>query len=164
MKYPVFRASEILDMAIEIERQGIRFYEACASATLKQDVLEVFRGLVEQEHSHVRVFSEMKEGLDDYALPETYPGELRNYVDSFVRDKVFSQPADALRSVVDVNDPFKAIEFGVGFEERSILFYSTIKDLARHSETQVVEDVIAQEHAHIRQLLALRHRLEQDRT
>lgn len=161
MKYPVFRAGEILDMAVQIERHGISFYEACASSSLRQEVLEVFRNLMEQEQLHVEIFSRMKAGLDNYSLPETYTGEMRNYVDSFVKDQVFTGPAEAVQQAPLIEDPFKAIEFGIGFEQRSILFYSAIKEVIRHSETKVVDDVIAQEHGHIRWLLALRHELEQ---
>lgn len=164
MKHPVFRAVEMLDMAIQIENRGIRFYEGCATARLRQDVLEVFRHLIEQEQLHVEIFSRMKAGLDDYSLSETYTGEMRNYVDSFVQDQVFYQPAEAFQNASDIKDPFEAIEFGIGFERRSILFYSAIKEVIRHSETKVVDDVIAQEHGHIRRLLALRHKLEQGRT
>lgn len=161
MKYPVFRAVEMLDMAIQIENQGIAFYEACASAKLRQDVLEVFRQLIEQEQLHVEIFSRMKASLDDYSLPETYAGEMRSYVDSFVRDQVFHGPEEGLQQASDIKDPFKAIEFGIGFEQRSILFYSAVKEVIRRSETNVVDDVIAQEHGHIRRLLGLRHKLEQ---
>ena len=161
MKYPVFRAGEILDMAIQIERQGIQFYEVCASAKLPEDVLKVFRHLIEQEQLHVEIFAEMKAGIDNYYLPETYTGELQSYVDTFVKDQVFYGPAEALQQARRVEDPYKAIEFGIDFEQRSILFYSAIKEVIRHSETKVIDDVIAQEHGHIRSLLALRHQLEQ---
>lgn len=164
MKYPIFRAGEILDMAVQIERQGISFYEACASSSLQRDVLEVFRHLMEQERLHVEIFSQMKAGLVDYSLPETYAGEMRSYVDSFVRDQVFSQQEEAFREGADISDPFTAIEFAIAFEQRSILFYTSIKEVIRQSETKVVDDVIAQEHDHIRRLLRLRHTLEQGRT
>ncbi len=161
MKYAVFRAGEVLDMAVQIENQGIKFYEACASASLRQDVLEVFRQLIEQERLHVQIFSVMKAGVDDYSLPETYAGEMRSYVDTFVRDRVFHGPAEALRQASDIEDPFRAIEFSIGFEQRSILFYSAIKEVIRYSEIAVVDNVVAQEHGHIRWLLGLRHKLEQ---
>ena len=96
---PCLPAGEVLDMAIRIERQGIRFYEACACSKLQPDVLDVFQRLIEQENLHVEIFSRMKTGLDDYALPETYSGEMRSYVDSFVQDQVFYQPAEASRKV-----------------------------------------------------------------
>jgi len=164
MKHPVFRAVEILDMAIQIEREGIEFYEACAAVTAQQNILEVFRHLMEQEQLHVETFSRMKVGVEDYSLPESYAGEMRSYVDSFVRDRVFYRPAEAFRKAPDIKDPLKAIEVGIGFEQRSILFYSAMKELIRHSESQVVDDVISQEHSHIRSLLALRHKLEQGMT
>ncbi len=126
--------------------------------------LEIFRHLTEQERLHVDIFSRMKAGLADYSLPETYSGEIRSYVDSFVGDQVFYQPAEPFPQWSEISDPFKAIEFGIGFEQRSILFYSAIKEVIRHSETQIVDNVIAQEHDHIRRLLRLRHKLEQGRT
>jgi rubrerythrin len=164
LKHPVFRASEILDMAIQIERQGLSFYETCASSGLRQDVSKVFRQLMGQEQLHVQIFSRMKAGLDDYSLPETYTGEMRSYIDSFVRDQVFYGPSGALGQPSRIEDPFTAIEFGIGFERRSIMFYSAIKEVIRESETRVVDDVIAQEHGHIRWLLALRRKLERGTT
>jgi rubrerythrin len=164
MKHAVFRAGEMLDMAIQIERQGVKFYEACASSRLRTEVLDVFRRLIEQENLHVETFSRMKLSLDDYALPETYTGEMRSYLEGFVQGRVFYQPAEAPEKMADIMDPFKAIELGIGFEQRSILFYSAIREAIRDSETKVVDDVIAQEHGHIRWLLALRHKLNQGRT
>ncbi len=164
MDYPVFRAGEILDMAIQIEHQGLQFYEACESAVLQPHVKDVFRHLREQERLHVDIFSRMKAGLSDYSLPESYPGEMRNYLDGFVKDRVFQDFSETFPEGLAIEDPFKAIEFGIGFEKRSILFYSAVKDMIRPSEASVVDDVIAQEHAHIRWLLALRHKLEQART
>ena len=160
MKFPVFRASEILDMAIQIEHQGIEFYRMCASARLPEEILKVFRHLMEQEQLHVEIFSQMKAGVENYHLPEEYTGELQSYVDSFVKDQVFHGSVEALRQADGIEDAFKAIDFGIDIEQRSILFYSAIKEAVRQSETKVIDDVISQEHGHIRSLLTLRHELE----
>ncbi len=161
MDYPVFRGGEVLNMAIRIEQQGVKFYEACASWTEQESVAEVFRRLMEQEKLHAQVFSRMKEAFKDYPLPESYPGEMRSYIDSFVSDQVFYDTEQAVDETSRMNNPFKAIEFGIQFEQRSILFYSAIKDIIRKSETKVVDEVIEQEHRHIRWLLGLRGKLEE---
>ncbi|MDY0042360.1 MAG: ferritin family protein [Desulforhabdus sp.] len=160
MQHPLFRASEILDMAIQIEHAGLRFYEVCVQAALGKQTEEVFEYLIDQERKHIQVFSRMKEGLEDYPLPETYPGEMRNYIDSFIKDRVFYEPAKASRQAGEIEDPLEAIEWAIAFEKRSILFYSGIKQVVRSSEMKVIDQVIASEHSHIRRLLELRRELE----
>lgn len=154
MQDDIFRASEIMDMAMQIERDGVQFYRQCAGADMEPQVKEVFEYLIDQEKEHLRVFARMKEGVEDYRLPESYPGEMRSYVKSFVEGRVFSKTAEDQQLQLD-NDR-EAVRFAIEFEERSILFYSTMKELVRASEKEVLDQVIGEEHKHIRQLLELR--------
>lgn len=161
-EHPVFRASEILDMAVQIERQGLEFYETCLAHASHPLVLKALQFMAEEERRHVEIFEHMKRGLEQYDPPESYPGELQAYLESFVKDRVFARPEEALeqaRSLVDVD---QAIDLAIGFEKRSILFYSAMKQVVRPSEREQTERVIAEEHAHIRRLLALRRDLAQD--
>ena len=154
-EYPMFRAGEVLDMAVQIEEQGLAFYESCAQASLGSETTEVFEYLIDQEKNHVKIFTRMKQGLDDFPLPESYPGETRSYIESFVKDRVFSSPEDAAH----ISEPREAVALAIGFEQRSILFYSAMKDAARQSEGGVIDRVIAQEHEHIRRLVKLQRDL-----
>lgn len=160
LKHSLFRAAEILDMAIQIEQQGVAFYQACSVAARAQKIREVFDFMIGQEQEHARTFSHMKEGLDDFRLPETYSGETRNYVDTFVKDRVFHEIEKASSDAGQVPDPFRAIEFAIEFQQRSILFYSGMKQIVRASENEIIERIISEEHDHIRRLLALRRDLE----
>ncbi len=155
----LFRAGEIFDMAIRIENQGIAFYKACADSASNSKVKKVFENLIEQEKKHIDIFSGMKEGYEDYRLPESYPGEIYSYIKSFVQDQVFEDFSAGNVKEAEIKDPIKAIDLGVEFEKRSILFYSGIKQAVRKSEKEAVENIIGEEHRHIRQLLALRREL-----
>ena len=162
-KHSVFRAVELMDMAIRIEAHGRAFYEACLHATKDVKLREVFRYLLEQEAVHARVFSAMKEGMDaDETLPESYPGELRNYLEAFVEREVFDDPDSASKRVAEIKDPSDAIEAALEFEKQSILFYSGIKSLVRQSEAEQVDRVIAEEHQHVRRLKALREEVTRE--
>jgi rubrerythrin len=156
----LFRASEILDMAVQIERQGTDFYEKCAEVSQDNRIRDVLELLAEQERNHAQVFSDMKEGLDDYVLPESYPGETRSYLDSFVRDKVFAGPEQAVERSRKISDPFAVVDLALEVEKSSILFYSGMRQVVRPSEHDAIERVIGEEHNHIRRLLALRRTLE----
>ena len=161
-KQQIFRASEILDMAVQIEHQGLAFYQACAEASEEADVRSVFRYMIDQERKHVQIFSQMKQGVDDYQLPESYPGEARSYIDSFVRDQVFSSPEQVERQAREISDPRHAVDVALQFEKASILFYSGIKDVVRPSEHDAIERVISEEHGHVRRLLELRRSLTEE--
>jgi rubrerythrin len=154
-EYPVFRAGEILDMAVQIEQEGQAFYESCAHASLGPQTREVFEYLIDQEKNHVQVFTRMKQGLEDSPVPESYPGETRRYIESFVKDQVFSGPAQAAQKAAEISDPLEAVALAIGFEQRSIVFYSAMKEAVRSSEGAAIDQVIAEEHDHIRRLLKL---------
>jgi rubrerythrin len=159
MEYPVFRAGEILDMAVQIEEQGLAFYESCARASLGPQTRAVFEYLIDQEKKHVEIFTRMKRGLEDSPLPESYPGETRRYIESFVKDQVFSDPAEAAQKAAEISEPREAVAFAIGFEQRSILFYSAMKEVVRSSEGAAIDRVMEEEHDHIRRLVKLQRDL-----
>ncbi len=158
MKHPVFRATELLDMAVQIERHGLEFYETCLGLTTHPQVKKVLQFMAKEEGRHIEVFTRMKNGLQRYELPESYPGEMQAYVESFVKGKVFLAPEEG-PNTLPLGDVALVIDTAIGFEQRSILFYSAMKQVVRPSEGEVVEQVIAEEHSHIRRLLALRNDL-----
>lgn len=162
MGHPLFRASEVLDMAMQVERSGVAFYEICIQAALGPHTAQVFEYLLAQEHRHLETFTRMKEGLDDYRLPEAYPGELERYLESFIKDQALFKPELASQQAREIDDPFQAVDWAMGFEKNSILFYTSIKQVVRSSERQIVDRVIAEEHSHIRRLLALQQKLKSE--
>jgi rubrerythrin len=159
MEASMFRAGEIMDIAVRIENQGVVFYTACLQSAGNAEVRDVFNFLIDKENEHIEVFRRMKTEVEDEPLPEDYPGETKSYMDSFVKNEVFHRPEDAPQNGSHMDDPYKTIDFAIDFEKRSILFYSGMKQLVRRSESQKINDVIAQEHGHIRRLLELRRNL-----
>lgn len=155
--HPVFRVTELMDMAIRIEEHGQAFYEACLATTDNAPMKEVFHYLLEQEKEHARVFSRMKENLDpEQPLPESYPGELRHYLDAFVKGEIFDDPKAAQKLVETLEDEKDAVEVALELEKQSILFYSGIKSMIRDAEAAQVDRIIAEEHDHIRRLQSFR--------
>ena len=159
MKTPLFRAAEILNMAIQIEYHGIAFYRACLRSPVGSQVKEVFSHLIDQEQSHIRIFRAMKKEVSEDRLPEDYPGEMQSYIDAFVDKQVFKNPTEAARKAASLNSATEAVDLAIDFEERSIRFYSEIQPHVRRSEREKLDNVIAEEHSHIRNLNELRQKL-----
>ncbi|MGD9497956.1 MAG: ferritin family protein [Armatimonadota bacterium] len=160
MDHPLFQAAEVLDIAIEIERKGLAFYRSCGAARASERVAEVFEYAAQQEQQHIQLFARMKRDLKQYTLPESYPGETLAYIDGLIGETAFATADEAACSAEAIEDVGEAIAMAVEMERQSIAFYSGLKQLVRASERPVIDDVIEEEHRHIRRLLALRREVE----
>ncbi len=157
----LFRASDILEMAVRIEQRGAAFYEACLDSGLDPAQREVFAFLADQEHRHQAVFSKMKSGVPEESVPESYRGELQSYVDSFVRDRVFDDPAAAKEKASALASSGEAVDWALDFERRSIEFYRGMEGVLRPSESETLAEIIEEEKDHIRRLEGLRRKMEE---
>ncbi len=159
MSHPLFQAAEVLDMAIEIERMGLAFYRGCTAARASEQAAEVFEFAAEQEQQHIELFARMKRDLDQYTVPESYPGETLAYVRGLIGDTIFATVDEAACSAEEMPDVDSAIDKAVRLERQSIAFYSGLREVVRPSEHDAIDEVIAEEHRHIRRLVALQHEL-----
>ena len=159
---PMFRASEILQMAIEIERSGLAFYEACVEAAQEGRVIEVFQFMVGEEKRHVEIFRHMEEPLAHYELPQTHPGETQAYMRALIEDRVFAGPEEGAEQAQATENPFQAIAVAIGLEKDSILFYEAMRRLVSPPEVKTIDRVISEEQGHIRALIDLRVALEKE--
>jgi rubrerythrin len=159
MESSLFKASVIIDMAIQIEHHGIAFYRACLQSPVGSQVKDVFSYLIDQEHNHIRIFSEMKKEVSEDTLPEDYPGEMQSYINAFVKKEVFNSPAEAAQEAASLNSALEAVDLAIDFEKRSIRFYSEIQPLVRRSESEKIGKVIAEENNHIQNLDNFRKQL-----
>lgn len=161
MEKPIFRADEALAMAVQIEEQGLAFYKACREAKIVDSRIEkVLDYLIDQEIRHKKAFSRMKSDLESRPLPESYPGEMRSYLDSFVKDRVFDEIGAGAAAVSNMDRFNQAVEFGIRFEKASIRFYSALKEVVRRSEHETIDSVIGEEREHIRRLRQLEQELD----
>jgi rubrerythrin len=163
MASSLFQASVILDMAIQIENHGIAFYRGCLQSPVGSRLKDVFKYLIDQEQSHIRIFRSMKKEVSEDTLPEDYPGEMQSYINTFVKKEVFNSPAEAAQEAASLNSALEAVTFAIDFEKRSIRFYSEIQSRVRSSEREKISRIIAEENRHIQNLNDLREQLTEER-
>ncbi len=159
MDRPLFQAAEILDMAIEIEREGLAYYTSCRAARADERVAEVFDYAAQQERDHIRTFTKMKADLDQYTVPESYPGETLSYIRSLVGKRIFEDVDAASCAAEAIEDVSEAVDQALELERRTVNLYAGLRELVRQSERDTVDEILAEEHRHIRRLLQLRHQL-----
>ncbi|MEE9910450.1 MAG: ferritin family protein [Deltaproteobacteria bacterium] len=144
----VFAASDIMQVAIRIEENGIIFYKFAEQLAKQEEAKKLFAHLAEAEAGHKRTFEKFFADVEKFEPPEQYAGEysayLRNYVDNniiFTKDVMDKQLAG-------VKDTVAAFDFAMQRELDSILYYHEIKNLIPAAQHDAVEKIIEEERKH----------------
>jgi len=144
----VFAASDIMEVAIRIEENGITFYKFAEQIAKQEEAKKLFAYLADAEAAHKRTFEKFFAAIEKYTPPEQYAGEysayLRNYVDNnliFTKDVMDKQLAG-------VKDTVSAFDFAMQRELDSILYYHEIKNLVPAAQHEAIEKIIDEERKH----------------
>lgn len=154
-----FSGSELINIAIGIERRGIAFYEVMGRSTKNAVARDVFQYLADMERHHVRVFQDMLGEADKYQLPETHAGEYTAYLQALVDSAVFTDDMVTSEMATRAESDIETLELAVSAEKDSILFYYEMKDIMPERAQPTVNRIIAEEKAHLRQLSELKRKL-----
>ena len=90
-----FTGKEVLDMAVRIEENGMRFYTDASKAAKSQQLKDLFSALAEEEASHIKTFLELKRALvgnDESAGFDAYIEDAQQYLKSMADTEVFTNP------------------------------------------------------------------------
>lgn len=155
----IFKASEVLKVAVQIEKNGLAFYKEVKARTKSSPVQEVFDFLAKEEVRHQKTFEELLDKTGDNEPAESYPGEYDMYLKAIAAENVFTQ-SDALKQLAKKAASDKAaIDAGIGFEKDSIIFFGELMKFVPAVDQGVVEKVVAEERSHLLKLLNLKQKL-----
>lgn len=154
-----FSGSELINVAIGIERRGIAFYDIMSRSTKNALARDIFQYLADMERQHVQIFQGMLGEADKYRLPETYAGEYATYLQALVDSAVFTNDMATSEMAARADSDIEAMELAVGAEKDSILFYYEMKDIMPQRAQETVNKIITEEKSHLRQLSELKRKL-----
>ena len=148
-----FSPYEILEIAEQIERNGIAFYSAAARAISDPQAKEMFQSLADWELGHVDLFVDMRNNLsEDAKAPTVFDpfDELGSYLKNAADNVVFiskTSPGD----VIGPEPTLKSIlKIALDREKDAVVFYSGIRDMVPgQGGREKVDGVIKEEVAHV---------------
>lgn len=153
---PVFEASQVLEMAMNIEENGEAFYRAVAEKTEDAELAELFEELARREHAHYQVFKDMATEVG--APPEPSGEEIGDYA-SFLEvaldHAVFAGPDKALRMAEEAQDRKAALRAAMGLEKDTMLFYYDLREMVDETDRGTITDVINEEKQHLHRLVKM---------
>ena len=154
-----FSGSELINIAVDIERRGIAFYDIMAKSTDNAVARDAFQYLADMERMHIHIFQGMLDEVDKYQIPETYTGEYVAYLQALVDSAVFTDDAITSEMATRAGSDIEAMELAIGAEKDSILFYYEMKEILPQQAQSTVTKIIAEEKSHLRQLSELKKKL-----
>ena len=154
----IFSGSELIEIAIGIERNGIVYYESLAESSTDASLKDTYNYLANMERQHKEIFQTMLGSVGKYQ--PTYVGENEReyelYHKALVDSAVFTNDEVARQMAQKASNPAEAIQIALGAEKDSIVFYSEMRDLVPEKDRPLISEIINEEKSHIRQLSSLK--------
>jgi rubrerythrin len=155
----VFQASDIVEIAVRIEENGVNFYRFAEQLAKQEEAKKLFSSLAEAEVAHKRTFEGIFAKMDKLTQPESYQGEYAAYLRAYVDNNIIFTKEIMDKELAKVKDTIGAIDFAIKRELDSILYYHEIKRLVPESQHVSIEKIIEEERKHFSVLTDMKKRL-----
>jgi rubrerythrin len=146
-------ASDIVDLAMQLEQNGERYYRAVAKKTNSPRTRALFEDLADQEVKHYKVFGKLAQSVQDRPLMSDQEwDEYMRYLSTTVQSAFFEGPDKALAIADKMANEKEAIRMAMGFEKETLLFFYDLRDVVRGEHREFVDKIVAEEKTHLRRL------------
>ncbi|VAX10638.1 hypothetical protein MNBD_GAMMA26-2385 [hydrothermal vent metagenome] len=152
----LFSASEIITMAIEVEKNGLNFYRAMVAKTKNEKAKTIFSFLATEETQHIKTFRELLKDLSPVAMSHTAEAEYNSYLNALTSSRIFTPDVDMDKLVKEIKDDIGAVDIAIKAEQESILFYYELREQTKAESRANIEAIIEEEKMHFAKLTQLK--------
>ncbi|MFZ5800354.1 MAG: ferritin-like domain-containing protein [Candidatus Omnitrophota bacterium] len=156
----VEKISDLLEVAIRIERAGVEFYKTLSDNAQSSGAKDTFSFLAAEEEKHIGTFRSILEKVADYAPRLNYPGEYELFLQGIAGRSIGTLQKAKDENILAGRNISAAVDVALDMETESILFYSGMLENFRESERRYINEVIAEEKAHFVKLLTTRDKIK----
>jgi len=145
----------VLDLAIELERAGVEFYEQARSSTTNPELEELFSWLGSEEKKHEAVYRQYFERFTGQTAETTeLLGEYGHFIRLMRREICVHLQLPEKPSIVAL------LDMALRFEKDTLLYFHEISALFPSGDRAPILAICNEERQHIRALLEQRQRHE----
>lgn len=155
----IFAASEIIEIGIQIEKNGRDFYNTLTKQSKHPVAKGIFKYLAGEEEKHILAFQGILEKVEKYEPQGLDADTYFAYMNALASEYVFTQENKGEAVAKTIKDEKEAIDKGIGFEKDSIIFYEGIRKVVPAYDIEPIDKLIAQEQKHLRQLVELKKKI-----
>ena len=156
-----YAGSEVLLMAVELEKKGYAFYESVVRAVKDKKARDVFQFLADEEVRHEKVFRTILKDVEIKADVNPYDDiEMTHYFHSLIDRKIFPSEEEGAAMRKEIGDPAVAIRIALSLEKDAVLFFNELINVTQKKDHDVINRIIDEERDHIRRILQLKDELK----
>ena len=154
----MFSLGEIVDLAVQIERNGERSYRKAQKEVSNQELASILEWLANDEREHEKWFLEMRKEIDEKTEDPKLEEMGREILNSVLGEQTFSMDDADFSRIKDINTLF---DISLEFEKDTILFYEMIKDFIDDGKVLAgIDRIIKEEKKHVKRLEELTNKSE----
>jgi rubrerythrin len=143
--------ADLIDVAVQTEVRGETFYRGAAQAAADEPARELFTYLANEEIRHKEVFQGLSSGIIAVEVDDTSWDEAMAYIAATV-DNAFFQKDAPIQAVPLADSVVGMLRQAIRFEQQTILYFYTLRDLVRAQGRGVIDRILAEERSHVRRL------------
>jgi rubrerythrin len=156
-----FSGMDLVKIAVRNEETGYEFYRLAAASARTAALKSLFDDLAGQELLHKEKFLGFMHRIQDQPQPDepSDPGETDRFIAVMTDNQLFAGENQNIALASRAADEKSAVEFALGFEKDTLIFFYQMLEQVRSADKPMVMDVIAEEKNHIRRLAEIRKEL-----
>jgi rubrerythrin len=152
-----FSTDEIIELAIQIERNGFLFYD---HALKRKDLNERSRELLEllraEEIEHEKTFIGLRSKDTDQMGDLVNWQEAASYLKTIAGTHIFNKQNAAIKLAVEAEDQLAIIKNAIQFEKDTLLFFHSIYRTTEDVNSQeIINRIIKEEVSHVTKLIEI---------
>jgi rubrerythrin len=151
----VFTAAEMVDIAIQLEQNGQAFYLEAASRSRNEEVKRLLEFLAKEEQRHENVFRSIQPAESEHRPAEEYPGQKSGFIQALLEERLLPPDQVVHRVLPGLESDAEVLDFALGFEKDTILFYYEMRHLMGGAHREIVDGILEQEKMHVERLRRL---------
>jgi rubrerythrin len=153
----MFNVNEILQIAVNIEKNAVSFYSKAAEQVKDPELTEMFSKLAEWEVSHITHFGKLKDDLTGHLADGAGfdpDGEAALYLKAISDGKIFKVELTEKDLMELPEDPAEIIKAAIAREKDSVIFYQALLEMVPSGMGRdQVKSIIDEEMSHVRYLV-----------
>ena len=146
----MFSSGDIIDLAIQIEKNGEKVYRDALRGVKDQSVASVLKWLADEEVEHGKWFSELKRAVQKVPVDKRVEDMGRHILQGILGDESFSLKEADLQNPGGVEN---LINMAIEFEKDTVLFFEMFESFLEDRESlDHLKRIIEEERRHIQVL------------
>ncbi len=147
-----FSLNEIIEMAVQIEKNGYSFYDhALQKKDLSNDAEELLIMLRDEEIAHEKIFKNLRKEIDFSEIQSAGDWNMvGSYLRTITESHIFRDDQAAIQLAVNASDEKEIIRNAIAFEKDTLLFFYSLRDSVNDERAaKVIKKIIDEEAKHV---------------